>query len=84
MLRSFVTKSIAVDRNFISFSGIWSPQIFGQIDLMVGHVCTILTRPMVETFYSTVNLMMALMKNRVSEIHPLGIVMVSTKFHTDP
>lgn len=37
MLRSFI-RFMAVDRNFISFSGIWSPQIIGQIDLMVGHV----------------------------------------------
>lgn len=34
MLRSFVTKSIAVDRTFISFSGIWSLQICGQVDLI--------------------------------------------------
>ena len=37
MLRSLVTESIAVDRNCTSFSGIWSAQNIGQIDLMVGQ-----------------------------------------------
>lgn len=59
-------------------------KILGKLTWFVGHVCTIVTRPIADTFYSTVNLMMALMKSKVSEIHPLGIVMVSTKFHTDP